>query len=51
MSLPRQNAAGMRYQAILTRSKRRDKVKARHADEVGSGLSGWDEFESKGLLR
>ena len=41
------------YQAKLTRSlKKKEKVKpSERADEAATGLSGWDEFGSDGLLR
>ncbi|MGG7579757.1 hypothetical protein [Rhizobium sp. Nf11,1] len=42
------------HQAKLTRSlKRKEKVKAPdpNADDAATGLSGWDEFGSEGLLR
>ncbi|MBW9055330.1 hypothetical protein [Rhizobium mesosinicum] len=42
------------YQAKLTRSlKKKEKVKAAdpNADDAATGLSGWDEFGSEGLLR
>lgn len=41
------------YQAKLTRSlRKKEKVKpSERADEAATGLSGWDEFGSDGLLR